>query len=186
MPCQAVRERRVTETRVIAACAELKVHWYLGAEPAKCTDPGHRHRRFEVHRHRGVVNLPDGTKITAVSFEAVDPYSRDQRPDYGLYLDHRWQPPWVHDHLDWPDFGVPGDPALAVTALRSLLDRSRAGKRVEVGCLGGHGRTGTALACLAVLAGYPAADAVAWIRAEYCPQAVETAEQEEFIATLRC
>lgn len=129
--------------------------------------------------------MPDGTQLTAASFDAADPYSRDQRPGYGLYLDHRWQPTWVHGHLDWPDFGVPADPALAVTALRSLLDRARTGERVEVGCLGGHGRTGTALACLAVLAGYRAADAVAWIRAEYCPKAVETAEQEAFIARLR-
>lgn len=176
----------MTETRVILACAERKVHWYLGAEPAKCTDPGHHHRQFEAHRHRDAVPLPDGTQVTAVSFDAVAPYSRDQYPDYGLYLDHRWRPPWVHDHLDWPDFGVPADQDLVVTALRSLLDRARAGEQVEVGCLGGHGRTGTALACLAILSGSPAADAVAWVRAQYCPKAVETAVQEAFIAGLRC
>ena len=51
----------MTETRVIVACAERKVHWYLGAEPAKCTDPGHQHRQFEAHRHRDAVTLPDGT-----------------------------------------------------------------------------------------------------------------------------
>ena len=69
-------------------------------------------------------------------------------------------------------------------ALRSLLDRARRGERVEVGCLGGHGRTGTALACLAVLAGHPAADAVAWTRTHYCPKAVETPDQEAFVAAL--
>jgi hypothetical protein len=36
-------------------------------------------------------------------------------------------------------------------ALELLLDRARAGQRVEIGCYGGHGRTGTALACLAIL-----------------------------------
>jgi hypothetical protein len=175
----------MTETRVIVVCTGRGVHWCLGVEAAKCTDPDHQHRPFEVHRHRRAVTLPDGTEITAASFDAIDPYSRDQQPDYGLYLDHRWQPPWVHDHLDWPDFGVPDDPALVVTALRSLLDRARRGEQVEVGCLGGHGRTGTALACLAVLAGHPPADAVAWVRANYCPAAVETAEQEAFIAALQ-
>jgi hypothetical protein len=136
-----------------------------------------------VHRHRSVVSLPDGTRVTAVSFDAIAPYARerDEQPDYGLYLDPRWQPPWAHDHLDWPDFGVPGDPALVRTMLRSVLDRARTGERVEVGCLGGHGRTGTALACLAVLTGYPACDAVAWVRASYCQEAVETAGQEAFI-----
>lgn len=175
----------MTETRVIVACAERRVHWYLDAEPAKCSDPGHRHSEFGVHRHRDVVILHDGTQVTAASFYAIDPYSRDRQPGYGLYLDRRWRPPWAHDHLDWPDFGVPGDPALVVTALRSLLDRARTGERVEVGCLGGHGRTGTALACLAVLAGFPATDAVAWVRARYCQKAVETAEQEAFVAGLR-
>jgi protein-tyrosine phosphatase len=176
----------MTETRVIVVCAERQVHWYPGAEPARCTDPGHQHRQVEVHRHRRVVSLPGGTKITAVSFDAVDPYARDRQPDYGLYLDYRWQPPWPHDHLDWPDFGVPSDPASVLTALRSVLDRARIGEQVEVGCLGGHGRTGTALACLAVLTGHPAADAVAWVRANYCPEAVETAGQEAFIIRLRC
>jgi protein-tyrosine phosphatase len=174
----------MTETRVIVACIQRQVHWYLGAEPARCTDPDHQHRQVEVHRHRSVVSLPDGTTVTAVSFDAVDPYTRDQQPDYGLYLDGRWQPPWAHDHLDWPDFGIPGDPALVLVALRSALDRARAGERVEVGCLGGHGRTGTALACLAVLAGHPATDAVAWVRASYCPKAVETPAQEAFITGL--
>jgi protein-tyrosine phosphatase len=174
----------MTETRVIVACAEHKAYWYLGTEPAKCTDPDHHHREFEVHRHRDAVTFPDGTQVTAVSFDTIDPYSRAHQPDYGLYLDHRWQPPWVHDHLDWPDFGVPDDPALVVAALRSLLGRARTGEPVEVGCLGGHGRTGTALACLAILAGLSAADAVAWVRAKYCPKAVETTGQEAFVAGL--
>ena len=175
----------MTKTRVIVACAEHQVYWHLGTEPAKCTDLDHEHRQFEVHQHRSVVILPEDTKVTGVSFDELAPYARDRRPDYGLYLDRRWQPPWAHDHLDWPDFGVPDDPASLVTALQSVLDRARTGEQVEVGCLGGHGRTGTALACLAILAGYPAAEAVAWVRADYCPKAVETADQEAFVTGFR-
>jgi hypothetical protein len=170
--------------RVVLACPDCGVHWYVGAGPARCTDPGHEHQRFEVHRHRAVVVLPDGTEVTAVSFDPLDPYGRDAPADYGLYLDDAWQPPWAHEHLDWPDFGVPDDAAPVVAALRSLRDRARAGDRVELGCLGGHGRTGTALACLAVLAGHPPAGAVAWVRTNYCPEAVETPDQESFVATL--
>jgi protein-tyrosine phosphatase len=59
--------------------------------------------------------------------------------------------------------------------------RAHAGELVEIGCLGGHGRTGTALACLAVLSGVPAGDAVGWVRATYCAKAVETDEQEAFV-----
>lgn len=117
----------MTDTRVVTACPACRVHWHPGAEPAKCTDGDHQHRQFEVHRHLSAVALPDGTRVTAASFDALDPYARDHQPDYGLYLDHRWQPPWVHDHLDWPDFGVPDDPAQLVTALRAALDRARTG-----------------------------------------------------------
>ncbi len=67
-------------------------------------------------------------------------------------------------------------------SLRSVLDRARDGQRVEVGCSGGHGRTGTALACLAILAGLSPSDAVSWVRAHYCPDAVETADQEAYVA----
>lgn len=58
-------------------------------------------------------------------------------------------------------------------ALLELWRRAEA-ERVEVACSGGQGRTGTALACLAVLDGVPAADAVGYIRQRYDPRAVET------------
>jgi hypothetical protein len=169
------------QTQVVLVCRECGVHWYAGAEAAACAEPDHERQRFEVHRHRSPVVLPDGLELTAVSFDRLDPYGRDRPPDYGLYLDHRWEPPWPHDRLDWPDFGVPDDPADVVAALRSLRERARRGERVEVGCLGGHGRTGTALACLAVLGGHPPGEAVAWVRAGYCAAAVETPEQEAFV-----
>lgn len=171
----------VTDMRTAVACVQCQVHWYLDLEPAKCTDHDHDHRRFELHQHRSVVILPDGTEVTAASFDAVDPYARDHPPDYGLYLDQRWQPPWTHDHLDWPDFGVPDGASQVADALKFLLDRAHAGDQVEVGCLGGHGRTGTALACLAILSGHPPGESVSWVRANYCSDAVETVEQEAFI-----
>ena len=136
----------------------------------------------EHHVHRTRVQLADDVTVTAVTFVADDPYARADPPGFGLYLDETWAPPWPHAHLDWPDFGVPGDLDALRRALQDLLDRARAGESVEVGCLGGHGRTGTALACLAVLTGTPADEAVAWVRASYCARAVETEEQEAFVA----
>jgi hypothetical protein len=174
----------VVEIRRVVACAECGLHWDAGMEPARCRSGGHEHRAFEVHRHLDPVVLPDGTRLTAASFDPAGPYVRARVPDYGLYLDPRWQPPWDHGHIDWPDFAVPADGDAAAGALRTVLERARSGQDVEVGCLGGHGRTGTALSCLAAMAGYPARDAVAWVRSSYCAKAVETPEQEAFAAAL--
>jgi len=53
---------------------------------------------------------------------------------------------------------------------------------VELACGGGRGRTGTALACLAVLDGMPAAEAVAYVREHYDLRAVETPCQRRYVA----
>ncbi len=50
-----------------------------------------------------------------------------------------------------------------------------------MGCIGGLGRTGTVLACMAILAGIPAGHAVDWVREHYDPAAVETPEQEQWV-----
>jgi protein-tyrosine phosphatase len=58
-------------------------------------------------------------------------------------------------------------------------------ERVEVGCAGGRGRTGTALACIAVLDGVPPGEAVAYVRRNYHPGAVEAPWQRRFVAKSR-
>ncbi|MDO5626932.1 MAG: protein-tyrosine phosphatase family protein [Mobilicoccus sp.] len=73
----------------------------------------------------------------------------------------------------WPDFGLPLNGASARRAIRGAWDRS-ATQRVEVVCGGGVGRTGTALAAMAMLDGLDADTAVDWVRARYHPRAVET------------
>lgn len=83
---------------------------------------------------------------------------------------------WVR----WPDWWLPFDRADARDALVELWRRAEA-ERVEVVCNGGHGRTGTALACLAVLDGVPNADAVGYVRHHYNPRAVETPWQRRYV-----
>lgn len=175
----------MTDAWIAVVCAESGAVWNRDVDEPGCADPTHDHLQFEVHRHRTVVAMPDGTTVTAVSFDDRDPYARDSPPDFGLYLDDRWQPPWPHEILDWPDFGVPDDAEAVVAALAALRERARQGQQVEIGCMGGHGRTGTALAGLAVLCGHPPDRAVEWVRASYCDQAVETEEQDAFVRSLR-
>jgi protein-tyrosine phosphatase len=60
--------------------------------------------------------------------------------------------------------------------------RRAEGERVECGCAGGRGRTGTALACLAILDGVPSSQAVAFVRQYYDRHAVETPRQRRYVA----
>lgn len=172
------------ETRTVTFCGECAAFWDPGCEDAACTDAAHEHHSYESHLHRTPVTFADGTTVTAVSFGGDDPYARDVTPDFGLYLDERWAPPWPHDHLDWPDFGVPADREAVIAVLDALLGRARAGEQVEIGCYGAHGRTGTALAVMAVRCGEDPAIAVDWVRATFCDRAVETDDQAAFVRTL--
>jgi protein-tyrosine phosphatase len=83
--------------------------------------------------------------------------------------------------LAWPDFGVPTDRDAAAGAIRKAFDEAHAGRRVEVGCASGIGRTGTVLACMAILAGVQVEDSIDWVRANYRPGAVETGDQERWV-----
>lgn len=121
----------------------------------------------------GVVELPDGRRVrgTALRRERGDVPPPDlavvlvgPRPD---------ALPWPHRWVCWPDFGLPASTHDAVAALAEAHRRA-AEVRVEVACDGGVGRTGTALALLAVMGGVPVEEAVGWVRARYHPRAVET------------
>jgi hypothetical protein len=170
---------------MLTVCPTCRVGWPEEGEPT-CSHPEeHQHSPFEVHRHRTPVTLPSGAELWAVSFDASDPYSRDRAPDFGLYLDEKWAPPWEHAKVQWPDFGVPSDLDALRERLSAVLARAKAGDRVEIGCLGAHGRTGTALACLAIVDGHAPDSAVAWVRTNYCERAVETSEQEAFVLAFR-
>ena len=125
------------------------------------------------------VIFPDGTRVLASGW--LQRKTGEPTPDFGLYLDPQWTPTWPNVMLDWPDFGVPQDQATADEQIREAFARARAGQRVEIACVGGHGRTGTVLACMAILVGVPAAEAVTWVRAAYCPRAVQEPAQQYWI-----
>jgi hypothetical protein len=125
------------------------------------------------------VTLPDGTPIRACAL--AERRALDPERDFGLYLDPAWEPDWPSELVDWPDFGLPADPDLASKQIARALERARAGASVEIGCLGGRGRTGTVLACFAVLCGLAPPDAIKWVRTSYDPAAIETEQQERWV-----
>ncbi|PZG18641.1 protein phosphatase [Micromonospora craterilacus] len=127
----------------------------------------------------GVVELPGGVRVRGRRI--ADPAAP---ADFSLLLAPGPAPTWAHRWVRWPDFWVPTDRADALDALHEALRRGYAGERVEVACRGGTGRTGTALAALAILDGLPAERAVAWVRAAYRPGAVETPWQRRWLRRL--
>jgi hypothetical protein len=127
----------------------------------------------------GLLTLPSGRRVRGRAWRDLPP---GPAPEFGVYLLGRSPdpPPWAFRWVRWRDFSLPADPAVFRAALTEAWERSAA-ERVEFACRGGIGRTGTALACLAVLDGVPADEAVAFVRAGYRAQAVETRAQAAFI-----
>lgn len=128
----------------------------------------------------GVLRLPSGRLVRGRGLR--DGLPGGALPEYGVYLLGKepptveWQSRWVR----WPDFRLPADDREALDALKEVLARA-ASERVEVACGGGRGRTGTALACLAVLDGIAPRDAVGYVRENYHPKAVETPWQKRYV-----
>jgi len=128
----------------------------------------------------GVLPLPSGRLIRGRGLGR--PMPEGPVPDFGVYL-LRERPPvfdWETRWVPWRDFGLPADRDDARQAIEDAWRRCPA-ERVEVACLGGRGRTGTALACVAILDGVPADDAVRYVRAHYSPHAVETMWQRRYV-----
>ena len=132
----------------------------------------------------GVLSLPSGRLVRGRGL--CRPLPTGPLPTFALYLLGHQPPPvsWEACWLRWPDFWLPSDPVAAAVALREASARA-VNERVEIACAGGRGRTGTALACLAVLDGLPGRQAIAYVRERYDSGAVETPWQRRFVSRFR-
>lgn len=128
----------------------------------------------------GVLRLPSGRLVRGRGLRHGAPQPPD--PEFGLYLQGAPPPPtgWPSRWVRWPDWWLPLERADIHDALAEVWRRAPS-ERVEVACSGGQGRTGTALACLAVLDGVPAPEAVRYVRHQYRPRAVETPWQQRYV-----
>ncbi|TJY67624.1 protein phosphatase [Arthrobacter sp. CAU 1506] len=128
----------------------------------------------------GVLRLPSGRLVRGRAL--YKPVPAGPAPEFALYLKHgrplptEWEQRWVR----WRDLRLPDDFHDAAAAFREAWLRAQH-ERVEVACLAGRGRTGTALACIAILDGVPRAEAVEYVRERYRPGAVETPWQRRFV-----
>lgn len=106
-------------------------------------------------------------------------------PERAVFLDGAWGALGFSADgvsiVEWPDFGV-----IAPAELSGLADgviEALAAGPVDIGCLGGHGRTGTLLATVIGRAeGLPAEAAIREARQRYCSHAVETHAQAMLVA----
>jgi protein-tyrosine phosphatase len=129
--------------------------------------------------------------------------SAEPKPDFGFYLakslweaklSHIWTngsylksvaqtrsyPALV---VDWLDGSAPR-PELLTQLVNIALSKMRHGKRIDIGCNAGHGRTGTLLACLIARVEHLSARvAIAEVRRRYCWLAIENLSQERAVET---
>lgn len=136
------------------------------------------------HHNMDPFMLP-GKQHRNIVISAKRTHTADTTPDYGLYLYNGWDPRCVATLLPWQDYGLPTVTfEKAASAIKYAYDLACSGQKVEVGCMGGHGRTGTVLACMAILSkpDMTPQEAVAWVRKVHCHEAIETNQQEWFVA----
>lgn len=85
--------------------------------------------------------------------------------------------------IDWPDMQAPQLDKGFWEALAQDLGGITG--KAAIFCMGGHGRTGTALSALAQVTEYAPAitngDVVRWLRSVYCDHAVETEDQVRYL-----
>ena len=129
----------------------------------------------------GVLRLPSGRLVRGRSVRR--PLPPGPEPTFAVYLLRKppcavgWEARWVR----WPDFWLPDNQGHAQAVLHEAWQSTLA-ERVEIACPGGRGRTGTALACLAIIDGLPSDQAVSFIRQHYDRRAVETPWQKRYVA----
>jgi len=92
--------------------------------------------------------------------------------------------PWIKDKAEFLFKIRDGDPPSDLIQTKALLqyiyDCLQEGKKVHIGCLGGHGRTGTIMAAL-LAQNYGMKDSIKYIRENYCKKAVESPSQVSWL-----
>ena len=153
---------------------------------------------FISHKHlRESFTVPLMGKVYLSSYHTDEMANKGTEPipDVRVLLDHHRLPKgWMGGAgtditvdgasaiaVIWPDFG-----AIPVAHLDfvvdHIMDLVRDGKIVEIGCHGGHGRTGSLVAGLLIKASsFTAKGAMSRVRGAYCSRAIESKTQETML-----
>lgn len=181
------------------------------AQSSEPTSRFGKYRKPLCKHWRAPFRLEGGLTVTASAYSdrpwPSDPVPLDPAPDFGLYFDDLWAserlfttpgftPPFLgpkrrQARLSWDarevciypmvDGSDPGNLREFCRAGEWVIDTLNDGRTVDVGCIGGHGRTGTMLATILVLQGVEAHEARNRVWDDYCEEAIETVTQINFI-----
>ena len=78
------------------------------------------------------------------------------------------------------DMSVPSNLKQYKKMIKWITGELKVGKKIHMGCIGGHGRTGMVLSTLLNQIDGEA-DSTTWVRDNYCKKAVESKEQVDFL-----
>ena len=171
-------------------------------QPAPAQGRWHQPAQRCYHTHPALVFvIPPESKYNA-SLEpiecriyggsCIDPAVKDADiyigHDYGMrkfFSDYPWEvvegQKLVQEiKFEIPDMNPPGNPVQFKKMIKWLIVQLIAGKKVHVGCIGGHGRTGMTFSAL-VAEATGELDAVTYVRKHYCVKAVESRSQVKFL-----
>lgn len=116
------------------------------------------------------------------------------RSGYDIYIGLDWGMSFNHTAYPWQtdddsvteflfrisDMGVPQQPKLFKEMVDWICTQLHAGKKIHVGCIGGHGRTGMVIAAVKTVWDGEK-DSITWAREHHCQKAVESVKQVIFL-----
>lgn len=79
------------------------------------------------------------------------------------------------------DQRAPSSPKEFEKMVEWLCNQLHEGKKIHIGCIGGHGRTGTVLTAMAKVMMPELTAPIEYVRQNYCKKAVESSEQVKFL-----
>jgi len=88
--------------------------------------------------------------------------------------------PIIEFQYNITDMCAPKSPKEFKKLITWVAEQLFAGKRIHVGCIGGHGRTGTFLSALVAFM-EKSDDPIKWVRKHHCKKAVESESQIKFL-----
>lgn len=155
--------------------------WEFGKSHKPEHKPGTSGRCYETHP---VLSLGNGKLMGGAASAPVheaDIYVVLQEGSRGNYTTDPWEAkPKMEVCFRIEDMHAPVNVPRFKKLVTWVCNQLQEGKRVHVGCIGGHGRTGLVFsAIIAEMNGEK--DAIQWVRNNYCLRAVESREQVEFL-----